>query len=60
MSIFGIVRRWLRAEPADAEAVTEAKRLEEDKVTVRLSQYGRQPSIIPPTPDVLDPERRHR
>jgi hypothetical protein len=34
--------------------VAEAKRLEEEKATVRLSQYGRQPSIIPPTPDVLD------
>ena len=54
-------RKWLKAEPTDAEAVAESKRLEEDKITVRLSQTGRQPYAgIPPTPDVLDPEREHR
>jgi hypothetical protein len=61
MSVLQTLRKWLKAEPADVEAVAEAKRLEEDKITVRLSQTGRQPYAgIPPTPDVLDPERDHR
>jgi hypothetical protein len=61
MSVLQTLRKWFKAEPADAEAVAEAKRLEEDKITVRLSQTGRQPYAgIPPTPDVLDPEREHR
>jgi hypothetical protein len=57
MSVLQTLRNWFKAEPADAEA----KRLEEDKITVRLSQTGRQPYAgIPPTPDVLDPDREHR
>jgi hypothetical protein len=61
MSVSQTLRKWLKAEPADVEAVADAKRLEEDKITVRLSQTGRQPYAgIPPTPDVLDPERDHR
>jgi hypothetical protein len=61
MSVLQTLRNWFKAEPADAEAVAEAKRLEEGKITVRLSQTGRQPYAgIPPTPDVLDPEREHR
>jgi hypothetical protein len=57
MSLLQTLRNWFKAKPGDAEA----KRLEEDKITVRLSQTGRQPYAgIPPTPDVLDPEREHR
>ena len=58
MSLLQTLRNWFKAEPADAEAVAGAK---ENKITVRLSQTGRQPYAgIPPTPDVLDPEREHR
>jgi hypothetical protein len=61
VGVLQTLRRWLRAEPADPEAVAEAKRLEEDKITIRISQTGRQPYVgIPPSPDVLDPEREHR
>jgi hypothetical protein len=61
MSLLQTLRNWFRAEPADAEAVADAKRLEEDKITVRLSQTGRQPYAgIPPTPDVLDPDHERR
>jgi hypothetical protein len=36
----------------------EGKRLQEDMITVRVSQTGRQPFAgVPPTPDLLDPER---
>ena len=61
MSLLQTLRNWFRAAPADAEAVADAKRLEEDKITVRLSQTGRQPYAgIPPTPDVLDPDHERR
>jgi hypothetical protein len=60
MSVLKTLRRWFRAEPADVEAAARARQLEDDKLTVRISQYGRQPSVIAPTPDVLDPEREHR
>jgi hypothetical protein len=61
VGVLQTLRRWLKAAPADPEAVAEAKRLEEDKITVRISQTGRQPYVgIPATPDVLDPEREHR
>jgi hypothetical protein len=55
------LRRWLRSEPADAAAVAEAKRMEEDNITIRSSQAGsRQPwAGLAPTPDVLDPDREH-
>ncbi len=54
------LRKWF-SRPASPEEVAEAKRLEEDKLTVRVSQWGRQPYVnIPPTPDVLDPEKEHR
>jgi hypothetical protein len=61
MSVYRKVRNWFKAAPADPEAVAEAKRLEQDKITVRLSQTGRQPYAgIPPTPDVLDADRERR
>jgi hypothetical protein len=61
MSVFRKLRDWFKAAPVDPEGVAEAKRLEEDKITVRLSQTGRQPYAgIPPTPDVLDPDRERR
>ena len=61
MRVLKMLRKWLNRGPQDAESVTEARRLEEDKLTVRVSQWGRQPySNIPPTPDVLDPDRDHR
>jgi hypothetical protein len=61
VSVLQTLRKWFEAEPGEAEAVAEAKRLEEDRITVRLSQTGRQPYAgIPPTPDVLDPDREHR
>jgi hypothetical protein len=45
-------------DPATTAAV---KRLDEDKLTIRMSQWGRQPYMnIPPTPDVLDPDKEHR
>ena len=61
MRVSKLLRKWLNPAPRDAESVAEARRLEEDKLTVRVSQWGRQPySNIPPTPDVLDPDREHR
>jgi len=61
MRVLQKLRKWLNRGPEDAESVAEARRLEEDKLTVRVSQWGRQPySNIPPTPDVLDPDREHR
>lgn len=61
MKPFRKLRGWLRAEPVDAVWVAEAKRMEEDNITIRASQAGgRQPWVsIPPTPDVLDPDREH-
>ena len=61
MKLFQKVRRWFRPEPADAVAVAEAKRMEEDNITIRSSQAGsRQPwAGLAPTPDVLDPDREH-
>ena len=61
MRVLKKLQKWLNRGPRDAESVAEARRLEEDKLTVRVSQWGRQPySNIPPTPDVLDPDRDHR
>jgi len=61
MRVLKKLQNWLNRGPEDAESVAEARRLEEDKLTVRVSQWGRQPySNIPPTPDVLDPDRDHR
>ena len=61
MRVWKMLRKRLNRGPQDAESLTEARRLEEDKLTVRVSQWGRQPySNIPPTPDVLDPDREHR
>jgi hypothetical protein len=61
MRVLQKLRKWLKSGPEDSESVAEARRLEEDKLTVRVSQWGRQPySNIPPTPDVLDPDREHR
>ena len=55
------VRKWLKSGPEDAEAAAWAKRSEADKLTIRVSQMGRQPYMnIPPTPDVLDPDKEHR
>ena len=61
MKPFRKLRRWFRAEPADSVGVAQAKRMEEDRITIRSSQAGsRQPWVfLPPTPDVLDPEREH-
>ena len=61
MKSFRRLHRWLRPEPPDAAAVAEAKRMEQDNVTIRASQAGsRQPWVsVPPTPDVLDPDREH-
>ena len=61
MGLLQKIRSWFRPAPADPEAVAEAKQLGQDKITVRLSQTGRQPYAgIPPTPDVLDPDRERR
>ena len=61
MRVLKKLQKWLNRGPEDAESVAEARRLEEEKLTVRVSQWGRQPySNIPPTPDVLDPDRDHR
>ncbi len=61
MASFKKVRGWLKPGTEDAEAIAEAKRAEDDKLTIRVSQWGRQPYMnIPPTPDVLDPERDRR
>ena len=61
MKPFHKLRRWFHPEPADAAAVAEAKRMEDDNITIRASQAGsRQPWVsVPPTPDVLDPDREH-
>ncbi len=61
MKPFQKLRRRLRPEPADAAAIAEAKRMEQDNVTIRSSQAGsRQPwAGLAPTPDVLDPDREH-
>ena len=62
MKPFQKLRSWFRPEPADAAAVAEARRMEQDNVTIRSSQAGsRQPwAGLAPTPDVLDPDReRH-
>jgi hypothetical protein len=61
MRVLKKLQKWLNRGPEDAGSVAEARRLEEEKLTVRVSQWGRQPySNIPPTPDVLDPDRDHR
>jgi hypothetical protein len=61
VNVWQKVRKWLKSGAEDAGSVAAARRLEEDKLTVRVSQWGRQPySNIPPTPDVLDPDREHR
>ncbi len=61
MSVLQKLQKWLKPGPVDVEAVAEARRQEEDKLTVRVSQTGRQPyGNIPPTPDVLDPDRERR
>jgi len=61
MRVLKKLQKWLNRGPEDAGSVAEARRLEEEKLTVRVSQWGRQPySNIPPTPDLLDPDRDHR
>jgi hypothetical protein len=53
------VMAWLRG-PSDPESRAEARRLREDRDTIRISQdtgpstFGF-PTNVPPTPDVLDP-----
>jgi hypothetical protein len=59
MQLLKSLRRWFHSRSVDPAVAAEAHRLEQEKLTIRLSQYGRQPSVIPPTPDVLDPEREH-
>jgi hypothetical protein len=55
------VRNWLKREPLDPDTTATIRQLEDDKLTIRMSQYGRQPYVnIPPTPDVLDPDKEHR
>jgi hypothetical protein len=59
------LRNWFTSAPTpaptDVEAMEEGKRLQEDMITVRVSQTGRQPFAgVPPTPDLLDPERDDR
>ncbi len=60
MRLFHRIRGWLRPGAASTEDLAEAKRLEQDNLTIRASQWGRQPYNIPPTPDVLDPDPEHR
>lgn len=61
MNLFKKARNWLKGDSGDVEEIAEAKRLEEDKLTVRVSQWGRTSyANIPPAPDVLDPERERR
>jgi hypothetical protein len=55
------VRNWLKREPFDPDTAAAIKQLDDDKLTIRMSQWGRQPYMnIPPTPDVLDPDKEHR
>jgi hypothetical protein len=55
------VRNWLKREPFDPDTAAAIKQIDEDKLTIRMSQWGRQPyTNIPPTPDVLDPDKEHR
>ena len=61
MNAWQKVRNWLKREPLDPETTAAIKRLDEDKLTIRMSQWGRQPyKNVPPTPDVLDPDKPHR
>jgi hypothetical protein len=59
MQLLKSLRGWFHFRSVDPAAVAEAHRLQQEKLTIRLSPYGRQPSVIPPTPDVLDAEREH-
>ena len=51
---------WVRGPTSDPESRAEARRLREDRDTIRISQntgssaFG-VPTNVPPTPDVLDP-----
>jgi hypothetical protein len=55
------VRNWLKREPFAPDTAAAIKQIDEDKLTIRMSQWGRQPyTNIPPTPDVLDPDKEHR
>ena len=46
---------WVRG-PTDPESPAEAQRLREERETVKTSQLGG-PANVPPTPNVLDPDR---
>ena len=54
---------WMRG-PGDAESAAEAQRLRDERDTIRVSQnqpsgtvFGGGAPNVPPTPDVLDPDR---
>jgi hypothetical protein len=49
---------WLRGPTSDPESRAEARRLREDRDTIRISQESSVfgvPTNVPPTPKVLDP-----
>ena len=55
MDAWNTIRRWL-ARPADPEAEAEAKRMQQNRETIKTSQLGVGGGNMPPTPDVLDPK----
>jgi hypothetical protein len=51
---------WVRGPTSDPESRAEARRIRENRDTIRISQESSQfgiPTNVPPTPNVLDPGR---
>jgi hypothetical protein len=56
VSVLAKIFSWLKPG-ADPEAEAEAERLRTEQETVKTSQLGAGGGTLPPTPDVLDPDR---
>ena len=62
-SLEGSIKRRLAQPPVDPERDAERERIENERQTIKAAQArlgvsrGPTPSMLPPTPDTLDPDR---
>jgi hypothetical protein len=55
------IKSWFGRTPEDPADRAAAKKLQDERETIKTSQLGAgrgpMPSTLPPTPDVIDPDR---
>jgi hypothetical protein len=60
MGIADKIKSWFDRTPEDPADIAAARELEDGRKTIKASQGGASwptPSTLPPTPDVIDPDR---